>query len=145
MSDEVYSGLDFLVGAWRGAGTWRGAPFITEARWTRRPDGGLGGLVVSTAAGRTRSESVHIGVHGGQVTAEVLSGIAPAQTFEVHELAAGRSYRLVFTPPSGSGLHPQRWTLERTDAGYHEVFEIAREGAYQVSVECVYAPAESDA
>ncbi len=138
----VLQGLTFLVGGWRGEGTWSGAPFSALVDWLDLPGGHLFGQIHSLADGREREE--HVVLHTSQDGAEalVLSDAGEAQRFEVQELEPSARYRFVFSPPDGSDLSPQRWTIERTATGYRERFEIARDGRFDVSVECDYVPDE---
>ncbi len=139
-SDPALSGLAFLVGRWRGSGEWGGRPFAcrTEIAWF------LGRyLEIRVAAeqeGRaSHEERIHVHADGDRVTAMLYPDRGAVQRFEVQEVEPGAVVRLVFTPPGGSGLAPQRWTIRRTDTGYEELFEIAEGGgAYTPSVRCTY-------
>ena len=155
------AGTDWLAGAWRGTGTWSGRPFEAESAWERLPGGALLGRLTSrrqppaeaddgerqddrSGTTEVRRESVVVHVLGGTVRALVLPERGDAQEFAV--AASDERIVLSFTPPHGSDLPPQRWTIVRGSGGtrYRERFEIAGRGGWTASVECDYArrPAE---
>ena len=81
---------------------------------------------------------------GDRIEAMLYPDRGEVQRFEVQVPVPGERVRLVFTPPAGSALSPQRWTIRRTDAGYEELFEIAHGGGeFAPSVTCSYAPEDA--
>lgn len=141
------SGLDFLLGRWRGTGEWGGSPFVCRTHATRLLDRYLQLDVRAEQEGRAaHEERVIVHEDGGLPVATLYPDRGDVQRFVVQELAPDDAYRLVFTPPAGSDLSPQRWTIRRTDGGYEETFEIAPGGgAFETSVTCSYVSDDGDA
>jgi hypothetical protein len=139
------TGLAFLVGRWRGTGEWGGKPLAcrTEIAWLY--DRHLQIDVVAEQDGRAaHQERILIHGTGDRMAAVLYPDRGDVQHFDVRVLDPGTAYRLVFTPPTGSALSPQQWTLRRTATGYEESFDIAPGGgAFQTSVRCAYVPEDT--
>ena len=135
-------GLGFLVGRWRGTGEWGGKPFVCRTAGTRLLGRYLQLDVHAEQEGRAdHDERVIFHEDGNRVVAVLYPDRGDVQRFEVQEVEAGAVYRLVFTPPAGSELSPQRWTIRRTETGYAEKYEVAPGGgAFQTAVICTYEP-----
>ena len=142
VGSDALSGLGFLVGRWAGVGEWGGKPFACRTEVTLLLDRYLQIDVHAEQEGRAdHDERVIFHAHGDHVVATLYPDRGDVQRFVVQEVEPARVYRLVFTPPSGSALSPQRWTIRRTEAGYEEVFEVAPGGgAFQPAVTCSYRP-----
>ncbi len=134
--------LGFLIGCWRGRGTWGAAEFVcrTEGRVLL---GRFLELDVRAEVPGGRAHAERLIVHGDatRLTATLYPDRGDVQVFDVHVAGPGAGVRLVFTPPRGSGLAAQRWTLVRTERGYDERYERAgASGAFETSVSCSYEP-----
>ncbi len=132
--------LDFLVGHFRGEGTWGEQAFVCRTRGELLVDRFLQlSVEAEGAGGRSHREMVIVHPEGETLVATLYPDRGDVQRFQVLEREAGHSYRLVFTPPGGSGLTPQRWTIERTLTGYRELYEVAEpDGTFRPAVTCTY-------
>ena len=139
---DALSGLAFLVGRWAGAGEWGGKPFACRTHVSRLLERYLQIDVHAEQAGRAdHDERVIVHADGDHAVATLYPDRGDVQRFVVQEIEPSQAYRLVFTPPGGSNLSPQRWTIRRTENGYDEIFEIAPGGgAFQPAVTCSYRP-----
>ena len=135
--------LDFLVGCWQGTGTWGGRPFACRTRVERLFGRYLQIDVHASQDGRAdHEERVIVHEAGDRLVATLYPDRGDVQVFDVQVTEPGAGVRLVFTPPAGSALSPQRWTIRRSERGYDETFEIAPAGgAFQTSVTCSYEAA----
>jgi len=140
------NGLDFLLGRWHGSGSWGGRPFVCRTHVTRLLGRYLQIDVRAEQDGRPpHEERVILHEEDGLPVATLYPDRGDVQRLVVQEVAPGDAYRLVFTPPSGSDLSPQRWTIRRTASGYDETFEVAPGGgAFGTSVTCSYVPDVED-
>ena len=146
--DGTLDGLGFLVGRWRGSGEWGGKPFVCHTRAARLDDGTLRLDVTAEQDGRpAHEEHALFHVDAERVVAVLRSGDREEQRFEVQELAHGSLYRLVFTPPAGSELSPQRWSIRRTETGrtrfvvdFDQIIEGKRPDVDVESGDLVYVP-----
>ena len=77
--------------------------------------------IVSNPQGREWYDGIREG-RGAEVAYELRNDAVVMLASQ--ELEPGDAYRLVFTPPGGSAMSPQRWTIRRTERGYDELYEM---------------------